>query len=195
MLDDVLDVIKEEVDGFLKLKMRDSQEQYVKLVPVVDLEGKPSVTENTVCMTLVKIENDGINMSNGAVPEMVGNKVYTFAPPIKLRLFILFSAAFSDGQEKNYKEALKRLSHVISFFQAKPVFTPQNTPALEPDKGEIQVELYNEAIEEQSYLWGMMGSLYRPSALYRLRTLWVQEHQVLDVHEPTGEPDFQLDKK
>ncbi len=36
MIDNLLEVIKSEVDTFMRLKMRDTREQYVHLVPVID---------------------------------------------------------------------------------------------------------------------------------------------------------------
>ncbi|MCP5049028.1 MAG: DUF4255 domain-containing protein [bacterium] len=196
MIDDVLDIIKEEIDTFLKLKMRDNQEQYIKLVPVVDMDGKSSVSENSVCMSLVKIESDMVNMNHGTQPsERVGNEVQFYNPPIKLNLYILFSASYLDGQEKNYKEALKRLSYVMGFFQAKNVFTSNNTPNLDHTYGKIKIELYNLGLEEQSHFWGMLGSLYRPSVLYRFRAVMVQEKQVRSIAEPGKSYQFDLGRK
>ncbi|MCP5053908.1 MAG: DUF4255 domain-containing protein, partial [bacterium] len=184
MIDEVLEVIKEEVDTFLKLKIGSNQGQSLKLVPVVDLEGKPAVDENTVSMSLVKIEEDRHNMSNGGNTRVVGSEHQFSNPPVKLNLYVLFSAAYIDGQEKNYLEAIKRLSYVIAFFQAKNVFSPQNTPKLDYRDGKLNIELYPLAIEEQSHFWGMMGGIYRPSVLYRLGVLVVQEQRVTDVSEP-----------
>jgi Pvc16 N-terminal domain len=195
MIGNVLEIIKEEVETFLKLKIQDNQEQYVKLVPVVDMEGKAAVTENAMCMSLVRIEEDRVNMSNGTQQARVNNQVHAYNPPLKLNMYILFSAAYIDGQEKNYKEALKRLSYVLAYFQSKKVFTTQNTPRLDHGYGRITIELCQQGMEEQNNLWSMLGSLYRPSVLYRFRALMIQEQQVTAIHEPTGEPKIELNGK
>ncbi len=187
MIDEILDIIKNEVDTFLKLKIRDNQHQYVYLAPVVDLNGKPSLNENAICMTLVKIEEERANMSNHQETKLIDDRVYSINSPVKLNLYLLFSAAYMDGQEKNYLEALKRLSYVIGFFQAKNVFNSQNTPKLDPGYGKISIDLINQPFEEQVHFWGMFGGLYRPSLLYRLRTLMVQEDQVAGISEPVRE--------
>lgn len=195
MIDELLEIIKNEVDTFLKLKMKEGQEQYIKLAPIVDQDGKPSLNENAICMSLVKVEEDRSNMSNGGTTALVGNQVHSFNLPVRLNLYILFSGTFIDGQEKNYLEALKRLSYVISFFQARRVFTSQNTPKLDPEYGKIIMELYNQPFEEQSHFWGMFGSIYRPSVLYRLRALMVQEGELTGIHEPGRGVDFDLEAK
>ncbi len=178
MIDDVLETIKNEIDTFIRLKMKDNRQEYVQLVPVVDLGGKPSLNENTLCMSLVRIEEDRVNMSDGVYSENVGNDVRFYNQPLRLTLYVLLSAVFSDGQQKNYKEALKRLSFAIGFFQAKQVFTAANSPRLDHRYGKIKIELYNMTIEEQNQLWSMMGGLYRPSVMYRFQTLLIREKQV-----------------
>jgi hypothetical protein len=187
MIDEVMDIIKDEADSFLKLKMKDSRQQYVQLVPVVDLGGKPSVSENAICMSLVRIEEDRVNRSGNREYKMSGDKAVYFNAPVKLNLYILFSAAYVDGQEKNYKEALKRLSYVISCFQAKHVFMASNTPRLDPAFGKLDMELYNMPMEEQNHFWGMFGGLYRPSVLYCLGALMVQEDHISGLAEPARE--------
>ncbi len=184
MIDNVLDIIKEEVDTFLKLKMKDSREQYIHLVPVIDQDGKSAVSENTICMSLVKLEEDKMNMSNGGQVEYTAEGAKFSNPAVKINLYILFSASSSDGQEKNYKEALKRLSLVIAFFQAKNVFSSANTPLLGPAVGKFSAELFNMNMEEQNNLWGMLGGTYRPSVLYLFRALLFQEKQA----QPGGGP-------
>lgn len=185
MIDEILDIIKDEVDAFLKLKMKDSRQQYVHLAPLVDLNGKPAMNENAILMTLFKIEEDRVNMSNNRESRLADDKVFYMNAPVKLNLFILVSAVYADAQEKNYLEALKRLSYVVGFFQAKNVFTARNTPRLDPAYGRIIMEIYNQLPEEQNNFWGMFGGLYRPSVVYRLRALMIQEEQVTSMAPPT----------
>jgi hypothetical protein len=187
MIETVLDVIKNEIDTFMKLKMKDTREQYIHLAPVIDQEGKSSTNENTICMSLVKIEEDKINTPVGVPIEP--------KPPVKLDLYILFSASCSDGQEKNYKEALKRISLVIAFFQAKSTFTSANTPLLDPGVGRISAELLNMGLEEQNNLWSMLGGMYRPSVMYIFRALMIREIQPGDSEGLVLEKNMELGEK
>lgn len=192
MIDELLDIIKEEADTFLKLKMKDtSQEQYVKLVPIVDQDGKPAVVENSVMMTLVKIEEDRDDTSNSRTVNVTGEVVQYSNPPIKLNLYVLFSGSYIDGQEKNYKEVLKRLSLIIAFFQTKNVFTSRNTPKMDQRFGRIAVDMINQTFEQQNNLWGMFGNTYRPSVLMRLRVLKLSEAQINAVGETVGDKQIE----
>jgi len=193
MIDELLDIIKEEADTFLKLKMKDTQEQYVKLVPIVDQDGKPAVVENSICMTLVKIEEDRDDIADSRYSTTSGNVVQYFNPPVKLNLYVLFSGTYIDGQEKNYKEVLKRLSYLIAFFQSKNVFMSGNTPRMDPRFGRIAVDIINQTLEQQNNLWAMLGNLYRPSLLYRLRVLKLSEEQISAVGETIK--DKQIDNE
>jgi hypothetical protein len=134
-------------------------------------------------------------MSNGTHVEYTEKGVQNYNPPVKLNLYILFSASSSDGQEKNYKEALKRISRVVEFFQAKNVFNSSNTPMLDHTVGKISVELFNMNMEEQNNLWSMLGGMYRPSVLYKFRTLYIQEKHALPTGGPVLEKDLELKEK
>lgn len=195
MIDNVLDVIKEEVDTFLKLKMKDTKGQFIHLAPVVDQDGKSSLSENTICMSLVKIEEDRINMSEAKQAEYTPSGVRYYNSPVKLNLYVLFSASISGGQEKNYKEALKRISMVIAFFQSKNVFTTTNTPRLDYSVGKLAAELFNMSMEEQNNLWGMLGGVYRPSVLYKFKSLLIQEKQAVSSGSPVLEKDIEIKNK
>lgn len=175
MIDTVLKIIKDDVKAFLNLKMQTiSNEEKICLAPITDQNNNPALTENTVCMNLVKIEEEKINTSYARKTEITkNNMVNLYNPPVHLYLYIIFVSNFSD-----YTEALKFISYIISFFQTKNVFTSTNTPALDPEMGKITMELYNQAFEEQSHMWGTFGTSYKPSVLYKLRMLTIQEAQI-----------------
>lgn len=111
-------------------------------------------------------------------------------PDLKLNLYILISANFQDttGQESDdYVEGLKQLSYVISFFQAKNVFTIDNSPALadfDPSIRKLIVELYSYSFEQLYNFWTVVGTKYLPSVLYRVRLLRIQEEAITDSNLP-----------
>lgn len=189
MIDTALKIIKDEIQTFLRLKMKtDSSEEKIYLAPAVDENGKIPVNDNSVSMSLVKIEEDRVNTSYTRSSEITkNNKVHYYNPPVRLNLYVLFAATFSD-----YTEALKFVSYIISFFQSKNVFTPANTPALDPNFGRITMELYSQSLEEQNYLWAMLGSSYRPSVLYKLRMLTIQEGLISEQGAVAEEIDLKI---
>jgi Pvc16 N-terminal domain len=87
-------------------------------------------------------------------------------PEIRLNLLLLFVAQF-----KEYALSLAYLSAVIRHFQSDSVFTPQNAPELSDRIDELVVELVTLPFSEQSLIWGSLRATYRPSVLYRVKTI------------------------
>ncbi|MEM9392034.1 MAG: DUF4255 domain-containing protein, partial [Bacteroidota bacterium] len=109
---------------------------------------------------------------------------------VKLNLYILISANFQDNatnlSTNDYKEGLKQLSYVISFFQAKNVFTVDNSPALANDGliRKLVVELYSYSFEQLYNFWSVLGTKYLPSVLYKVRLIRYQEKAVQAANLP-----------
>ncbi len=107
--------------------------------------------------------------------ERVGNGELRLNPAIKLNLWVLFAANFTE-----YTEALKFLSSTLAFFQGRPVFTPQNSPRLDRGFDRLVVELESLTYHELSNLWGVLGSKYVPSAVYKVKLVTIQDGAVRD---------------
>jgi hypothetical protein len=87
-------------------------------------------------------------------------------PEIRLNLLLLFVAQF-----KEYAHSLTYLSAVIRYFQSDGVFTRQNAPELSERIDKLVVELVTLPISEQSLIWSSLRTPYRPSVLFRVKTI------------------------
>ena len=77
---------------------------------------------------------------------------------------------------------------MVAFFQFRAgVFTPQNTPALNGVVEKLQAELISLDTRELSNFWGIMGSKYLPSVIYKVKTL--------PIRHVVPEPDIPVIKK
>ncbi|WP_373396469.1 DUF4255 domain-containing protein [Algoriphagus halophilus] len=86
-------------------------------------------------------------------------------PGIYLNVFLLIGA-----NKDQYNTGLQRISQVISFFQAKSVFTETDIPGLTNFGLEkILFDLHSTSFEELNQLWGIMGGKYIPSVVYKMR--------------------------
>lgn len=181
MIDKVISTISKELASYLDL-IAGLEEAAINNIEINHLfNSSGDAIPSDIGITLVNIEEDRINKAND--PYIKTSDGYTKVnPEIKLNLYVLFSANFQD----NYSEALKFISYVIRFFQAKNVFTTANTPGLSSEVEKLIVELHPMSFEQQNYLWGMIGGKYIPSVLYRFRLLVVQEDvPVVGVEEIT----------
>lgn len=150
----------------------------VKLGNIALLESPTGTSNNAirdkVIISLVNIREEKTlkNLPFSRANDVTLRTEY-FNPPINANLFLLFSATAND-----YSKALKYLSRIIRFFQAKNIFTHLNTNEVtdatltDYDRmGEFKIimDLYSPSFEELNHLWGTLGGKQYPSVLYMLR--------------------------
>lgn len=170
MIDKALSAIEKELANYLDIVggLENPAIDSIAVSHLFNSSGEPIPTE--VGMTLVNIEEDRVNKPND--PYLKTTEGFTKVnPEIKLNLYVLFTAAYTD----NYDEALKFISYIIQFFQSKNVFTQANTPDMDTRIEKLIAELHPMSFEQQNYLWGMVGGKYLPSVMYRFRMLVIQE--------------------
>lgn len=172
MIDKGLDIIKGELENYLKLlpELNLPSGDFIVLSHIVKPDGILATQDNSIAITLVNVEEERILKSQNAITHSANGIVSQLNPEIKLNLFILISTNFTD-----YNTGIQYLSAVVRCFQAKSVFTKENVPAMDPSIEKLLVELYTLNFEQQNHLWGSLGAKYMPSVLYRVRLIAIQE--------------------
>jgi hypothetical protein len=172
LLEKPLQFIESSLNNYLRLRNRGTgNDTYLELTDVVDDQGKFAVSQSKVGMSLINIEEERVNRAQ--IPEVIrgenGAVGYT-NPEIRLQLHLLFVANFKD-----HDDSVKNISAVISYFQSNSVFTPSKYPELDGNVEKIIVELGSYGFEQLSYIWGILGTNYRPSVIYKIRLVAIQE--------------------
>lgn len=90
-------------------------------------------------------------------------------PPIVLHLYVLLAARFSD-----YTTGLQRLSDIITFFQAHPVF-PHETTSSGSELPELRLELHSPSFSVQNEMWGALKAPMHPSVLYKVSLVLLKD--------------------
>lgn len=172
MIDKSLEALKRAVQNYLVSlpELNLTSEDAIVLSPIVKADGSLAIPDNSLGLTLVNIEEERVVKSQNAVSIAGDGRVSVVNPEIKLNLFVLISANFT-----NYDTGLQFLSAAVKCFQSKNVFTPDNTPSLDPSIQKLIVELFSLDFEKQNHLWGSLGAKYLPSVLYRVRLVAIQE--------------------
>ncbi|MBN1301232.1 MAG: DUF4255 domain-containing protein [Melioribacteraceae bacterium] len=172
MIDIALEQLKSTIIRFLTglTELNITSEDFVEINPLVKHDGTIALTDNTLGITLVNVEEERVVKSQKAFSIESNGQVSRLNPEIKLNLFVLISANFSD-----YDKGLQYLSAVIRCFQSNNVFTHENTPEMDSTLEKLIVELFTLNFEQQNHLWGALGAKYVPSVLYRVRLITVQE--------------------
>ena len=171
MNDKALSFLTDELNAYLELNVGTEYNDTVKLSGIVGQDGSSAKdTDNSLILTMVNVEEERILKSQLPTVETINGQTGKVNPEIKLNLSLLFTANFN-----NYKESLKFLSHVVSFFQINHEFTPVTNPALDPAIRKLIADMHTISFEQQNNLWGAVGAKYMPSVLYKLRLIVVKE--------------------
>lgn len=185
MIKDALSFLTNELNDYLKRRTNTNDDKVV-LTSVATENGGVVIPEKSLGLSLMNIEEERVFKDQRHT--IINDKGMTerINPEIKLNLYILISANFqSKGptSSADYMEGLKQLSYVISFFQSRSVFTPDNSPAManhDPDMLKLVVELYSYSFEQLYNFWTVVGTKYMPSVLYRVKLIRFQERLVFD---------------
>ena len=186
MIRTALEFIRKQLDTYIVDREQDaanySTNNVVELQSVIAADGTVNVTDaNHLTIMLAGLDEE---RREGKRPQYIPTDDKQFLklnPPVELDLFVLFIA-----HKKDYGTALRDLSSTVSFFQANPVFDEEKNPSLnaavlEPDKKPWQLierlvfTLHTLSFEQQNNLWGMLGSKYIPSVVYKVKMITVFE--------------------
>lgn len=175
MIDKVLELIRKEINTYIEDKLGGSTgEDRVLLTSFTDDSGGVAIPEDSVGLALLNIEEEKIMKRTGLMPLQKSEANSTLVNPcVNLNLQIMFAAHFNA-----YEESLKHISYILSFFQRKFYFDTTNTPDLAgigPSK--LLFELNSLGLEQQHYIWSMIGLRYLPSNIYKVRMLAIQEEE------------------
>jgi len=176
MIDKTLSFLLGELNGFLGTVFPAS-EPYAVLSSLAQQDGSPPPgIENKILITLINVERDTTAFAPNLPARTEAGLATRVNPPLNLNINFLISASFAA----NYLEALRFLSSSMGFFQSKPVFTPQNSPAFPRGLERLTVEMVNLSIPDLQNLWASAGAKYLPSALYKARMITIQDGWVVE---------------
>ncbi len=173
MVDQALEIIRKEVNDYIDAKVGGGgADNHVALTSFVDGNGGVRIPDDSIGLSLLNIEEEKHLKRAGLVQAAKSEEGSQFLmPPVRLNLQIMFAAYFNQ-----YQESLKHISYIITYFQNKPMFDAENTPDMDDlEVKKLVFELNTLGLEQQHYIWSMIGVPYLPSSIYRVRMLVVQD--------------------
>jgi hypothetical protein len=199
MIDKALRFLTDEMNTYLDLQngVSSGGDPIIVLSNVSDnVSGGLAIPLNKLGVSLINIEEEKVFKEQQTNYRNADGEFEQYNPEIKLNLYMLVCANFeSENGDDKYEQGLKQLSRVISFFQGKNVFTPDNSPGIDPVLKKLIVELYSYSFEQQYNFWTVLGAKYLPSVLYKVRLLAFQEKRLLNQNEPITSFTLQLSDK
>lgn len=178
MLDVTLKFLKGELDAYL-LARTGSNAVGVKLSKVVDELGKYLVDEDSLCAAMINVEEERVMKTHLPERTSLNGKHVVLEPSVRLNLYILFAAHF-----KQYDQALKYLSYVLTYFQSHPLFTASVYPALDVRIGRLTAELQSLSYEHWNQIWAFVGGKQLPAAVYKIGILFLQDVAPAGIETP-----------
>lgn len=172
MIHQVFQFLADQINGYLRRRVDDPVHftHYVDVLPA----GDGINNDHAVRMILVNVEEEKVFRSQQPTIRNIDSQRAYLAPEVKLNLFILFSAHYSNT---TYKDALQAISYIILFFQSHSTFNNQGHPALGTIE-QLNIELHSLNFEQQNQIWASLGDKYKPSVMYKIRMLVVQDQDI-----------------
>jgi len=177
VIDQALDFLRVQIDNYLRMKLDPLvSTPFIQLANIAWHDSETATgaagDASDAFISLVNIEEDRVSKSQENFVR--GNNTIIYKnPKVYLNLYLLFSVNMSS-----YTESLKRLSYIIQFFQYRNVFTPVSSPTLPDGIEQLIFDLYTLTFQDLNNLWGVMGSKYLPSAIYKMRLISISEEFV-----------------
>jgi len=191
LLRNILQVICDQANSHLN-NIDHRSDDWVVLTSMVDHDGSLNPhTKSKIVMGVYNITREAFSSSYVPVQPNTSGKgasegLPVVSPPLYLNIHLMFMANFT---EQSYPDGLAALSRLVSFFQQKRVFTPQNSPALAPEIDKLTMDIENLSPVDVNYVMSMMGTRYLPSAFYKLRMVPFASPAMLERSYPVTSSD------
>ena len=175
MLDLCLNYLKERMNQSIRNTF-DLPTDIVIVAPPADLDGsKPNKIQNKILLFISNIEKD--SFSKTLNQNHYNRKSTVTTKPLFITLTITIAANFSN---ENYSDGLKVLSHLLAFFNRNNSFNHTNSPELPNSIEQINMDLESIPGDQLNHMWGILGSHYLPSCIYRVRALVPNSESILN---------------
>lgn len=183
MIHSAIAYLTSELEGYLRTRAGLSTDSRIVAASLFNPNGSVNTsTEGKIVLSVVNVEEDRVYHNVERIVRRADGTSELVHPEVKVNLYVLFIANLG-----NYLEALKSVSHVISFFQNRPSFDYSEIPDLASRRGRICFELFTMTFEQQNHLWGTLGSKYMPSVMYKLGIVDVLDEQTQGEVPPIRE--------
>ena len=188
MLDIALKFLTSELNTYLSTQMTSTSEEVVRMSKLVDDAGKYAF-ENSIAASIINIEEDRVFKSQTPDRIYTNGQHILLEPELKLNLHVIFAANFDV---KNYDQALKYISYVLTFFQSHSAFTSVEYPALDPSIEKLTIELQSLSYEQLNQVWAFIGAKQLPSVIYKVRMVSLQSIAPTLIQPPIVEINTNL---
>jgi hypothetical protein len=179
MLESVLKFFSDEINAYLQTQGGAPGTTPVKASGIVGDDGKYTIEDDHVAITIINLEEEAAAREQLPHTTYQDGQTVTLEPPLNLNLYLMFAARFT-----HYDQAIKYMSHILTFFQTRRVFTREKYAAMNKSLSRLVVELQRVDYEQLNQIWAYIGAKHLPSVVYRVRMVTVQEGAQTGIKPP-----------
>jgi hypothetical protein len=187
MLDKALFFFADELNAYLQVRTGVLGTK-VKVSAIVNEDGKYAMDAESIAITILNIEEETIIKDHKRQYVYQSGQHKVLNPKLNLNLMVMFSAKFTV-----YDQALKYISHVLTFFQNNNSFSPNTYPSLDHTVEKLNVELQKLSFDELNQVWAFIGGKQLPSVIYKVRMIAIQDQTQNDIQQPITVIDSTVD--
>lgn len=185
MIDTALSAVVARLNEDINRRFPDDTGSVV-LSNITDLSRQSSESIfNKVVVSVINIQKDHAFLNREFKSPSAQSRAI-ISPPLHLNMFVVVASFFENDR---YEHGLKLLSECADFVQANSVFSPANTPSMDPSIERLIWDIENLNLSEIHSLWGVMGSHYLPSLLYKVRAVRLSGNDALGREHATSVPE------
>lgn len=183
MIDQAVLLLRNELQAYIMSKDASVTSVQIDNIGLFETSKGDPLT-NSIIISVVNIEEESTLKNQPFLKRPFQSTASYQNPPVYLNLYILFTCNYSGS---DYLFALKRLSYIIRFLQAKNSFSVASSPvggSIIPDDPSIldlrfTLELYTLTFEQINHLWGSLGGRQVPFAMYKLRLVAISDNTIM----------------
>lgn len=161
--------LKEDINRFIsdKIGVESTYVVGANLNNIID--NRVEAADKKIIISIVSIEEDKMLKTPDnyirSETEIIRRK-----PPVWLNMICLFT--FYTRSSEDY-EGLEMLENVVQYFQSRPCIDETTVMNFPPGLGAVRSEFISLNYEQANDLWGLFGSKYHPSVLYKFKSFKV----------------------
>lgn len=182
MISEVLNLLKDHLDAYLKAKSGSTAgDPGEPKVVFVDGEKMDPITFKlgAVSALLINIEEENTLRPADPYTRVAADGTrQKVNPDIRMSLYVLFVVRF-----KQYEKGLRYLSQIIQYFQNHRVLNHQNAPDLSDKIEQLIMELTTLSFSEQNEMWNALRTTYHPSVLYKIKMMVFRDEDAITMTE------------
>lgn len=174
MIGKVLVCLRKRLDDYLRAQLA-SPSDHPTADKVVFLDGDKmdplTFQDGAVSEVLINVEEERLlRAANPYLRFQDDGKPLRKQPDLRLVLHVLFVARF-----RQYDMAWDHLAKVLEYLQTNRVFDRAGYPELPTGVDRLTFELMTQSFAEQNDIWNALRTTHRPSALYRVQLVVLQD--------------------